>query len=191
MIRLFVFCIASIREEVARHLGKKVTSPFFLLKSDLGSASMRYASIFLILAILLLASPGFVYGVDHVLDSSRKPEYLFVQSAKSGSFDGDKLTLRGIPLVIYFSDRPYRIAGHVSLKEFLGKWDKGSDSFRADPPNATLSIYEESGSKNAVIELMDPRIDGDSLTYKVRVLEGNVPSSFGASSLFIDGAVPI
>jgi len=164
---------------------------FFNLKINFGGAGMRYASIFLILTIVLPASPGFVYGVDHVLESSQKPQYLFVQSAKSGSFDGEKLTLRGIPLVVYFSDRPYRIAGHVSLKEFLGKWDKGSDSFRADPPNATLSIYEESGSKNAVIELMDPRIDGDSLTYKVRVLEGNVPSSFGSSSLFIDGVMPI
>ncbi len=87
---------------------------------------------------------------------------------------------------MYFSDRPYRIAGHISLKKFVEQWGKGADSFKADPPNATLSIFNEKGNKNVVVELSIPQLKGNTLIYKIRVLEGNIPKSFKPSSLFID-----
>ncbi|MCP4229153.1 MAG: hypothetical protein GY771_03270 [bacterium] len=40
-------------------------------------------------------------------------------SAVSGSCDGETLTLNDVPAVVYFSDRPYRIAGYVSEEQFL------------------------------------------------------------------------
>ncbi|MEE9604705.1 MAG: hypothetical protein V3V70_03960 [Candidatus Scalindua sp.] len=124
---------------------------------------------------------------DHVIDATKKHQFLFVQSVKSGSLVGGSLTLRGAPLVIYFTNRPSRIAGQMSLKEFVDKWNKeGPDSFRSDPPNATLSILNESGVSNVVLELMNPKSDGDSISYKVRIISGNVPESFGPASLFID-----
>ena len=37
-----------------------------------------------------------------------------------------------------------------------------------------------------MVELRDPVLDGDDLSYKVKVLEGKIPASAGVASLFID-----
>jgi len=147
---------------------------------------MKYAGVFLVLAIVISATPSIVPGIDHVIDSGKNPQYLFVMSANSGTFKDGKLTLKDVPLVIYFSDRPDRIAGHMSLEQFVKIWGKGKDSFRADPPNATLSVFNEAGNKDAVLKISDIELKGDVLTYKIRTLEGSAPKSFGPSTLFID-----
>ena len=145
---------------------------------------MRLTSIFLVVAVLAMA-PNSAFG-EHVIDSSKDVQYLYVMSAESGSFDGEKLTLNGVPNVIYFSDRPNRIAGHISLKEFVETWGKGSDSFKADPPNATLSIFDESGSKDVVIELKEAELKGDLLKFEIRIIQGELPKDLDVSSLFVD-----
>lgn len=115
-------------------------------------------------------------------------QLLFVQTAKSVTGKGDKLTLHGVsPSTLFFSDRPKRIAGHETTKEWVETWALGPDDFASDPPNATLSILEgEEDIDDVVVELRDPKLDGDELTYTVTVLDGKLPASGGASSLFID-----
>ena len=127
-----------------------------------------------------------IVGAEHVIGCKDKPEFLFALSAQSGSFDGKTLTLKDIPLVIYFSDRPNRISGHISLKKFVKLWGKGTDSFKVDPPNATLSILDESGNRNAVIEISTPVLIKKTITFTVDILQGTIPTSFSAGSLFID-----
>lgn len=122
----------------------------------------------------------------HIIDNSQETEYLFVLSARSGTFNEQTLTLETVPLVIYFSASPYRKAGHITLKEFLGKWDQNTSNYKTDPPNATLSIVEDDKMIDAVVELMNPRIQNNELIFNVRVLENKIPTSFGPSSLFID-----
>jgi hypothetical protein len=39
---------------------------------------------------------------------------------------------------------------------------------------------------NVVMELKNPQLDGDTMTYEARVLQGNMPDNIKASSLFID-----
>ena len=135
---------------------------------------------------MLTAATTAVFA-DHVIDDSEKPQYLYVMSATSGSFDGETLTLTGVPSVVYFSDRPYRITGHLSVEKFVELWGEGADSFAADPPNATLSIYDAGGNNDVVIELAGaPDISGDSVIFEVRVLLGNLPEVLSTSSLFID-----
>ena len=134
---------------------------------------------------MLALVPGFVFA-EHVIDESKNPRYLFVMSGTSGSLDGDTLTLSGVPNVIYFSDRPARQAGHLSVSEFIEMWNKGVDSFKEDPPNATLSVLTNKGTTNVVVELISLKQKSGSVVFKVAVLEGNVPQSFEASSLFID-----
>lgn len=113
-------------------------------------------------------------------------ELLFVQNSVSGSFDGKTLTLTGVGPTIFFSDRPYRIAGQVHTSEFIGHWDRGSDNFQENPPNATLSIFGQEGIDSAVVELTGPNLKGHTLSYQVKVLEGRLPATFKESSLFID-----
>ena len=134
---------------------------------------------------MLTLLPGLVFA-ENVIDDSKNPSYLFVISGTSGSLDGDKLTLKGVPNVIYFSDRPARKAGHLSLEKFVEMWDKGDDSFKADPPNATLSVLKKEGAKNVVVELMSVEQKSDSVVFKISVLEGLIPDSLEISTLFID-----
>jgi hypothetical protein len=97
------------------------------------------------------------------------------------------MTLKGItPTTIFFSDRPQRIAGHMSTEEFVSLWSKGKDSFLADPPNATLSVFGEGKVSDVVVELRNPRLTGQDFSYDVRVLDGTMPPQGGACSLFID-----
>ena len=146
---------------------------------------MRFSTIVGIFTVMLTLVPGFV-SAEHVIDDSKNTGYLFVLSATSGSLKGDTLTLNGVPNVIYFSDRPARKAGHLSLEKFVEMWDKGDDSFKADPPNATLSVLKKDGAKNVVVELTSVEQKHGSVVFKVAVLKGMSPESLSTSTLFID-----
>ena len=114
-------------------------------------------------------------------------QYLFVQSAHSITTRGDKLTLHGVnPSTLFFSDRPERITGHGATEEWVKTWSEGKDSFDSNPPNATLSILGGDEIEDVVVVLRDPQLKGSKLTYTIKVLDGKLPASGGASSLFID-----
>lgn len=120
-------------------------------------------------------------------EGHKMADFLFVQNAREVSFGEDRLTLRGVnPVTVMFSDRPERIAGHMTTSHFVPFWGEGADSFLKDPPNATLSFLENRELADAVVELRDPVLEGDSLSYRVKILEGKIPASAGAASLFID-----
>lgn len=120
--------------------------------------------------------------------SDEEIRWLFVQSSASGSFDGTSLTLDQVPPTLMFSDRPNRVTGHMTTSHLLDAWAEGDNSFAEDPPNAVLSIFGDSKEPTlATIELVGkPTMDGERLTYSIRVLEGSIPATFGSSSLFID-----
>jgi len=134
---------------------------------------------------MLTLVSGLVFA-ENVIDDSKNTVYLFVISGTSGSLDGDILTLNGVPNVIYFSDRPDRVAGHLSLEKFVESWNKGVDSYKADPPNATLSVLNKDGAKNVVVELTSVEQKNGYLYFKVAVLEGMFPVEFNTATLFID-----
>ena len=114
-------------------------------------------------------------------------ELLFVQNAKGLSSSDGKLTLRDIEaMTICFSDRPARLAGHVLTKNFVPMWSQGTDSFLKDAPNANLSIFVGNDVTSTIVTLRNPRLSGNDLTYDVTLLEGTLPASAGACSLFID-----
>jgi hypothetical protein len=98
-------------------------------------------------------------------------QLMFVQTAAGIEVDTAAQTLRlkdVAPQVIYFSDRPERVAGHVAMAAYLDEWTKGENNFGEDPPNATLSVYEPGQSDNStvVIEIMQPEVDGTDITYR-------------------------
>ncbi len=146
---------------------------------------MRFSTIAGIFTVMLTLVPGLVVA-ENVIDDSKNTGYLFVISGTSGSLEGDTLTLKGVPNVIYFSDRPARKAGHMSLSEFVEMWNKGSDSYKADPPNATLSVLTKDGAKNVVVELMSVEQKSGSVVFKVAELEGSHPKKFKSYAVFVD-----
>jgi hypothetical protein len=116
----------------------------------------------------------------------------FVQSAKNIEFDAGTgiLILKEVsPTMIWFTDRPQHLAGHETVQDFVGTWGTGRDSFAANPPNATLSIFQGDHVLDAVVVLSDPRLKGNDLVYHVDILEGKIPATAGISTLFIDSAV--
>ncbi len=125
--------------------------------------------------------------------TSEAPQFMFVQIAEDLKVDPAANTLRLVKVdqqTLYFSDRPQRIAGHLKMADYLKEWTAkaGKDNFHADPPNATLSVYEPGQPDNtvAVVEISNPVVDGADLVYNYKVINGKMPASGGATALFID-----
>ena len=119
--------------------------------------------------------------------TSTMADFLFVQNANRVTYADGRLTLEEVNVAtVMFSDRPERIARHMTTARFVPFWSEGSDSFVKDPPNATLSFLEDETLEDAVVELRDPVLADNDLSYQIKILEGTVPSSAGAASLFID-----
>jgi len=118
---------------------------------------------------------------------SNKVDVLFVQNAKNMSFSEGKLVLRGVnPVTVCFTDRPARMAGHMQTSKLIPLWSQGKDSFLKDNPNATLSIFGGDNVSDLVVELSNPQLSGNDLSYDARILEGTPPVNGGACALFID-----
>jgi len=116
-------------------------------------------------------------------------EALFVQTATSMTKDRGTITLHGLsPSTLYFADRPQRDVGHMTSRDFVANWAEGENSFSDNPPNAVLSFAEPSDRPpdDAVVIIQDPRLEGDALTYTIKLLDGTVPTATGPCALFID-----
>jgi hypothetical protein len=112
---------------------------------------------------------------------------LFVMNARGASLQGQTLTLAGVsPTSIVFADRPVRAAGHLPTEALLEEWTVGD--FAKDAPNATVSVLSKDGlsARDVVVELKSPHLDGDRLTFVVRVLEGDLAGADGPASVFVD-----
>ena len=136
-------------------------------------------------------------------------EFLYIQSFASGTFtpkegeaDVYELVLHGSTgHTVYFADRPERQTGIADTGRVLAAIGFGADN----PPNAGLVAQTDDGERVIILELMNPDLDEAqaTLTYDVRPLadydgtglshlaakhaDEELPESFGAASLFIDG----
>ena len=154
-----------------------------------------------VVALAAVAIVAFVLGV-RTQSTSASPEastsnWLFSQTADAGSIspNGDgtwTLTLTDVdPVVLAFTDRPLREAQAGSAERLVEAWP---DMFGDANPNGVLVAHNAEGATNsAVVELMDPAIDGRTMTYTVKVLtnEGGPAEpgrsySFEQVSVFID-----
>ena len=159
-------------------------------------APIRAGQALLLAAVML--SMGGCSTTSNTSETSRassasKAEYMFVQSAEDVRVDPANQTIRLVkvnPQIVYFTDRPVRLAGHIPMSDYLKEWtaEAGKDSFKADPPNATLSTYEPGQADNtlAVVKITDPVVEGADLIYGYKLIEGKLPAAGGETALFID-----
>lgn len=144
------------------------------------------------LAVVALATGCVTDGGPRITSGTttspgKKVDWLFVQNAEGLSTGKGTITLRGVnPQTIAFSDRPDRVAGHMPTKNFIPFWSEGDDSFKKNPPNATLSVLRGKDVESTVVTISNPRLANGNLTYDATVLEGSLPKSSGPCSLFID-----
>jgi hypothetical protein len=129
-------------------------------------------------------------GVPSTLEAAKVEPALIVMNATGAILADNKLTLTGLaPNAVIFADRPTRAAGHALTVHLLDEWGSAADaSFAKDPPNATVSAFSKDGSltKDAVVVLKKPSLEGDKLTFEVQVLEGDLKGADGPASVFID-----
>jgi hypothetical protein len=118
--------------------------------------------------------PAAAAAQDHVIDESPDPQLLYVVSTTSGSVDGDVLSLDGVLSVVYFSDRPARIAGHLDIGAFTELWSSEPGGFVGVPPSAVLAMLSDANG-DVVLELLDVSADSEGLYFDVEVLEGVLP----------------
>lgn len=139
-------------------------------------------------------------------EEDRPISFLFVQEAAGGTLNREKdgsytLALKDvIPYTIYFSDRPYTIAGHVPMRQFIDGFNWGPKV----PPNGAIVITEGKKEQDTLIaRFLSPRYNEQTktLSYTVRPLEdyngeglayyharrdASLPEVFGPVSLYID-----
>ena len=141
-----------------------------------------------LLGAVLLNGPAMADPAETTKAAGKDASWLFIQTASQMQFDGKALTLRNInPSMVMFTDRPARMAEAIPTATFLKHWDHGrKGSFKSDPPNAGLTSLVDGKLQTATVELTQPRLDGTTLTYQARVLQGAPPPAAGPSSLFID-----
>jgi hypothetical protein len=149
---------------------------------------MRTRRKFMVLTALIAAA---ISLPQLAMAEEEKVQLLFVQTATDLKADGKVLRLVNVnKQTLYFSDRPVRIAGHMEMTDYLNEWKPGagSDNFTADPPNAALSVFEPGKPENTlvVVTISNPVVDGNDLVYEYKLIDGEMPSSGGATALFID-----
>ena len=137
---------------------------------------LNHAHWMLLLAAVMLAMAALATTSAIAAET---PQLMFVQSAEDLKADPAKSTFRLVKVnqqTLYFSDRPQRIVGHIKMADYLKEWTAkaGKDNFGADPPNATLSVYEPGKAENTivVVKLTNPVVDGADLLYTYKVLNG-------------------
>jgi hypothetical protein len=144
---------------------------------------MHKKIIFLVVTALAMC----LFATAQAEEKSEMTDLLFVQNSHDVSLEKGKLTLKKIgSTTLFFTDRPKRTAGHMTTKDFVDEWSEGDNSFAADPPNATLSIFGQDEIVDIVLTLKNPRLEGENLIYDIAVLEEDVGPVSGESSLFID-----
>jgi hypothetical protein len=137
-----------------------------------------------------------LYPVAKLATAQPRPQasLLFVQMAqkidytKTGPTSG-VMTLHDVPSqTMFFTDRPNRVVGNVPTNAFVSKWttDKGPGGFASNPPNAAVTVFQSDGAKTAIVELRNPRLDGNKLSYDVKVLQGIGSTQPAEGVLFID-----
>ncbi|MGB2692161.1 MAG: hypothetical protein WBB48_12415 [Thermodesulfobacteriota bacterium] len=144
---------------------------------------MKYS--ILILTLVLGLSTLAASAQDNVTSGSDSFEYLFVITGDSGTYADGKLTLSGTPIVVFNYLGTTREVGHFLVGTFIEVWQKNSSTYNANPPSGTLSVLDAKGAGNAVIAVSSPSATLSSITFDTKVLEGEVPASFNASSFFL------
>ena len=142
------------------------------------------AQVFLI-TLIMLGIFTLTAVAENVIDDSKNLSYKFVLSGDTGSIKDGKITLNGVPIVTFYSLGKKRGDGHFFVKSFVDVWNQNAKILEKDPPNGTLSVLNNKGSSGAVVELSEPKADINSISFKVRILEGEVPEEFGPFTLFL------
>jgi hypothetical protein len=134
--------------------------------------------------ILSLMASTFTFAEDKPAE-----EWLFVHTAEEAQVINTTTIVMPVTRDVFaFTDRPYRKHGYMTGEQFVSLWaDSGSDSFKADPPNAVLTWVDGEDVKEAELVITGASFDGDSITYTRKHPATVQFSNLKGVSLFVDG----
>ena len=153
---------------------------------NLGGRTLRKRLMLMLTALSCLLFARAAEKTDE-----KKIQLMFVQTAESHKANGETLRLINVAQqTLYFSDRPVRVAGNLTMPAYMDEWKagEGPNNFANDPPNATLSVYQPGHNENelTVVEISHPVVDGKDLVYRYKLIDGEMPNAGGVTALFID-----
>jgi hypothetical protein len=149
---------------------------------------MRSLAATAVLGLALLTSPTVADPIHAIAQHDKDTPWLFISTSAGLSFDGATASFTEVsPQVTMFTDRPRRVAAVLTVQQLVDAWAKGKDSFRRNPPNAGITVWADGGYQVSVVTLSEPAFDGKQLSFKAKLISGNLPKSGTRASLFIDG----
>lgn len=140
------------------------------------------------LGIFAAAATFATSSVVQAADDKASPEsFLVVQHADAATLKDGMLVLDGADAqVVVFADRPHRATGIIPLAKLVETWGKGTDNFAENPPNAALIGQSEGDPVSLIVELQDPILTGDTLTFAYTLLDGQKATSIDQPYMVID-----
>lgn len=150
-----------------------------------------------LLAIAVFVSALLAPSAARAADDATVPEYLFVFDGRGGemkpvpgtpgTFDFTMPLRVGDHVVTWFTDRPVRNAGHMSMKSFVDLWKPGGgDTFEANPPNVAIS----SGRRNLIATMSKASIGkakggGEELRATMTLVPGEVLTALAQGDSYL------
>jgi len=145
--------------------------------------------------IIIFTLLACLFTVAQAANQPVKRSYLLVITAKNGAIlKGpalhSKLILTNLHQhALWFTDRPFRKAGVMPLKDFVANWQA---YFKDDSPNAALAhadlMDSQGGTQPVVLELEKPFYHHGQLTFSIKSLSGQLKDrKLTDVDLFIDG----
>jgi hypothetical protein len=153
----------------------------FRMKS---TKSLRPLAARLMLAAFTLGVAG--CSTDYGIQSGVLPQWLFMESAEVMHFDGRTLVMERNHFYVTMFSLPLRRTKMVLLSDVVAEWSQAPESFQKNPPNAAVTVMVDGTAVKSVITMSNPRMDGDTVAYDVKILEGSLPKLGQETSLFID-----
>ncbi len=155
------------------------------------------------LPITSMATTGAALHAKVTTHKEQKESLLFVLRAETAVIakedSGYTLTLEGMDnKVLYFADRPVRLAGFITMDNLMNDWAKGANSFQDNPPNAAfvhgnLKTNDKGMAAAIPLELINPVASENGWMFHLKKLDGAISvGTYNRLTLFIDGdCIPI
>ncbi len=139
------------------------------------SFNMNKIKIVVLSLLLALFSSAYAEGT----------KVLYVLTSSDSTYQHGELTLHNIAAVLRFSERKNDASSFMDLAQFTQTLRAYIAAQKETKQTAALSLYNDTGANNIVVQFADPIENNGSLSMKAQVLQGTLPANMGMSTLFI------
>ncbi len=159
--------------------------------------TIAFAAAALTVAVAAVAAPSAYAAKATPSESALLFSTLANASTVTTSAYSTSITLPGNSPTTWFTDRPVRKAGAITVGDLALQWK--SLGFASAPPNAAIVMHQNGQAMQVAVTLSNPRIFGSLVTFTAEQLPSGAvlgmssrsnirAGNYGATEVFIDGA---